>query len=193
MTAHIGILVGSTRPIRVGRALAEAVAEASTRHTDAAVEILDLAEITLPFLDEPRMPSAGDYVHEHTRAWAATISRLDGLVIVSPQYNAGYPAPLKNAIDYLYAEWRDLPVLLTTYGYHGGAQAAEQLTAVLTRLRTALLSPRIELTVTDDDRDDSGTLLDPEMVLARHREAVDAGLAALASAVTRSGRSTPGS
>jgi NAD(P)H-dependent FMN reductase len=94
-------------------------------------EIVDLREIGLPFLDEPETAARGDYAHEHTRAWSRLVSSYDAFVLVFPQYNWGYPAVLKNALDFLYAEWRDKPVGLVTYGTRGGGRAATALQMVL--------------------------------------------------------------
>ncbi len=179
----IGILVGSTRPTRVGRQLADQIAELARLRSEADITVVDLAEVALPFLDEPEMPSLGRYVHEHTRAWKRTIDGLDALIIVSPQYNGGYPAPLKNAIDFLYAEWSGKPILLVTYGYHGGVLAAEQLVPVLTRIKANVLEPQIAMTVTDADRKDRGQLADPCQIVERHRAPLEVGFAAIHAAL----------
>lgn len=179
----IGVLVGSTRPVRIGRQLADQIAELARLRSEADITVVDLAEVRLPFLDEPKMPSRGDYVHEHTRAWKRTVDGLDALIIVTPQYNGGYPAPLKNAIDTLYAEWRDKPILLVTYGYHGGVGAAEQLAPVLTRIKAKLLQPAVAITVTDDDRDASDHLANPCDLVERHRAQLEVGFAAIHAAL----------
>ncbi len=176
----IGVLVGSTRPVRIGRQLADAIADLARPEAD--VQILDLAQIALPFLDEPKMPSLADYVQPHTLAWKRTIDGVDAVVVVSPQYNGGYPAPLKNAIDTLYAEWRGKPILLVTYGYHGGNLAAEQLGGVLRRIRAQLVEPQVQITTSDDVRDADGHLRDAAEVVAGHADELSAGLAALRAA-----------
>lgn len=179
----IGILVGSTRPVRVGRQLADQIAELARLRSEADITVLDLAEVDLPMLDEPQMPAKGDYQHEHTRAWKRTIDGLDAVIVVSPQYNGGYPASLKNAIDTLYAEWRDKPVLLVTYGYHGGSSAADQLAVVFSVVRANLLKPRVEITATDGDRDAAGHLSNPCDLVERHRAALEVGFAAIHAAL----------
>ena len=115
--------------------MADAVASLVEERGDVEVRMLDLREIQLPWLDEPKPPSAGDYQHEHTQEWARTITGLDAVLVVTSQYNGGYPAPLKNAIDTVYAEWADKPVLLVSYGGHGsggGKSSVEQLRTLLT-------------------------------------------------------------
>ncbi|XIF20249.1 MAG: NADPH-dependent oxidoreductase [Acetilactobacillus jinshanensis] len=83
-------------------------------------KIIDLKKISLPFLDEEEMPMTGIYHHQHTKRWSKIIKSYDGIIFLFPQYNWGYPAVLKNAIDYLGEEWRDKPVSCITYGFHGG-------------------------------------------------------------------------
>ena len=124
------IILASTRPASSGPALGAWIARAVRTHPGfSAVEILDLAEIMLPFLDEPQHPRLGNYTLPHTLAWADAIRTADALVIVTPEYNSGFPAPLKNALDFLHAEWRDKALGVVTYGggKGGGAGAAAML------------------------------------------------------------------
>ncbi|GAA4216747.1 GNAT family N-acetyltransferase [Actinocatenispora rupis] len=132
------VVVASSRPHRVGPAVADWFVRA-TRTTAAElgvdVEIADLATIGLPFLDEPDHPSTGRYVHAHSRAWSARVSAADAIVLVTPEYNGGMPATLKNALDYLYDEWAFKPVLFLGYGNTSagtrGVQMARQVTTAL--------------------------------------------------------------
>ncbi|WP_370891687.1 NADPH-dependent FMN reductase [Janibacter sp. GXQ6167] len=179
----IGVLVGSTRPTRIGRDVADQVAEMARLRSEATVEVVDLAEVGPPLLDEPRMPAKGDYVREHTKAWKQVIDGLDAVIVVSAQYNGGYPAPLKNAIDTLYAEWNDKPILLVTYGYHGGVRAAEQLRVVFGVVRADVLDPTVAITVTDADRDEEGHLTNACDVVERHRAELEVGFAAIHAAL----------
>ncbi len=98
--------------------------------------MLDLAEINLPFLDEPHHPKLGRYTKPHTLAWSREIDTADALVIVTPEYNSGFPAPLKNAIDFLHAEWKNKALGMVTYGggASGGARAGRMLQPVTTAL-----------------------------------------------------------
>ena len=97
--------------------------------------------VDLPFLDEPRMAALGHYEHEHTLAWSSLVDSFDGFIFVFPQYNWGYPAVLKNALDFLYAEWRDKPASFLTFGTRGGSLAAEQFHVVMVGLRDARTRP----------------------------------------------------
>lgn len=139
----IKIIIGSTRPNRFGPHIANWLMELAAERTDATFELVDLKEVNLPFLDEPKQPSEGNYELEHTKAWAKVIDAADAFVLVHPEYNHGINPALKNAIDFLWAEWHHKPVALAGYGAEaGGARAAEQLrmVAVATKmfpLRTA--------------------------------------------------------
>ena len=179
----IGVLVGSTRPTRIGRDLADQIAEMARLRSEATIEVVDLAEVGPPLLDEPKMPAKGDYVHDHTKAWKEVIDGLDAVIVVSAQYNGGYPAPLKNAIDTLYAEWHDKPILLVSYGFHGGVRAAEQLRVVFGVVRADVLDATVAITVTDADRDDQGRLTNACEVVEKHRAELEVGFAAIHAAL----------
>jgi len=131
------IIVASTRPGSSGPAVGGWIAETARRTGEFdRVEVLDLAEINLPFLDEPHHPKLGRYTKPHTLAWAREIDTADALVIITPEYNSGFPAPLKNAIDFLHAEWADKAVGFVSYGgIAAGTRAVQQLKQVVTTLR----------------------------------------------------------
>ena len=103
------IIVGSTRPGRAGQPIAEWFADRARTHAGFDVEVADLAEIGLPLLDEPNHPRLEQYTKQHTKDWSAIVDRADAVVFVTPEYNYGYPAALKNAIDFLHREWQDKP------------------------------------------------------------------------------------
>jgi NAD(P)H-dependent FMN reductase len=124
------IILASTRPGSIGPAIGAFVADrARSQIRFDGVEVLDLAEIGLPFLDEPHHPRLGKYTKPHTFAWSRTVDEADAFVIVVPEYNGGFPAALKNALDFLHAEWRDKPLGVVTYGggASGGAGAGSML------------------------------------------------------------------
>jgi NAD(P)H-dependent FMN reductase len=140
MSLKIGVILGSTRPNRVGRKVADWFMKQVKDAPDFEFTLLDLAEINLPFLNEPKSPSQGDYQQEHTKKWSATIDALDGFVFVTAEYNHGIPAPLKNALDTVYHEWNRKPAAFVGYGGLGGARAIEQLVEVTARVGMAPLS-----------------------------------------------------
>ena len=126
------IIIASTRPERAGLPIATWIDERARAHGAFDVRLVDLAIVDLPMLDEPHHPSLRRYVHRHTKAWSATIDAADAFVFVTHEYNHGYPAPLKNAIDYLHQEWSDKPVGFVSYGgVAAGTRAVEQLKQVV--------------------------------------------------------------
>lgn len=130
------IIIASTRPGRVGLPVANWVAGVAQEHGAFDVQVADLAEIDLPLFNEPHHPRLGKYEFEHTRQWSERIGNSDAFVFVMPEYNYGYPATLKNALDYLSNEWAYKPVVLVPYGgVSGGLRGATGLQPVLSALR----------------------------------------------------------
>lgn len=130
------VVTGSTRPGRVGGSVASWFTQVATGHGGFDVETADLAAVGLPLLDEPEHPMLGRYVNQHTRDWSATVGRADALVFVVPEYNHGYNAATKNAIDYLWAEWREKPIGFVSYGgLAGGTRAVQGLKHVFLALK----------------------------------------------------------
>lgn len=130
------VIIASTRPGRIGVQVGHWFAELARAHGSFDVRLVDLAEIALPFLDEPEPAVVGKYVHEHTRRWSALVDQADAFVLVTPEYNSGLSAPLKNALDYLYAEWAYKPVGFVSYGMtSAGLRAVEMIKPVLTALK----------------------------------------------------------
>lgn len=149
---RVSVVIASTRPTRVGHHVAAWVLQ-GLDDRDVEVTVHDLRDIALPFLDEPGQPADGNYVHDHTRRWSAAMWATDALVLVMPEYNRGYNAALKNAIDYLYAEWEGLPVGLVGYGWHGASYAKSALRQTLERVTMAIVDgPGLEFdkTLTQD-------------------------------------------
>jgi NAD(P)H-dependent FMN reductase len=146
----IGIIVGSTRPGRKGRGVGEWVLGIANRRDDADYLLVDVAEFDLPLLDEAEPASMGHYEHEHTKRWAAAIRDLDGFVFVTPEYNHAPPASLKNALDYLYAEWNDKAAAFVGYGSAGGTRAVEALRTIMAELQIADVRAQVALTFMND-------------------------------------------
>jgi NAD(P)H-dependent FMN reductase len=131
----IAIILGSTRPGRNGEAVAKWVLDIAKRRDDAEYELVDIAEYKLPLLDEPLPPSMGHYSQPHTKAWAEKIGAFDGFVFVTPEYNHSTCGALKNAIDFLFAEWNNKAAGFVSYGAVGGARAVEHLRLVMGELK----------------------------------------------------------
>jgi NAD(P)H-dependent FMN reductase len=133
---NLTIIIGSTRPGRAGAPIAQWFAARAKDHGGFDVNVVDLAEIGLPLLDEPNHPRLRQYTQQHTKDWSAIIDAADAFVFVTPEYNYGYPAALKNAIDYLHHEWNHKPVGFVSYGgVAAGTRAVQQLKQVVTTLR----------------------------------------------------------
>lgn len=129
------IIIASTRPGRAGLPIGTWFAERARAHGGFDVEVVDLDELALPFLDEPHHPRLRRYVHQHTKDWSATVERSDAFAFVTPEYNHGYPATLKNALDFLHEEWQHKPVGFVSYGgVAAGTRAVQQLKPVVTQL-----------------------------------------------------------
>lgn len=164
---QLRVIVSSTRPGRIGPKVAEWVA-AQSPTTEWSTALVDLGE--LPFLDEEDMPRNGNYAKPHTQAWASQVFESDAIVIVTPQYNRSFPAPIKNAVDMLFAEWQAKPVALVGYGWTGAEDATADLTKVLTHVKADVvgstglhfpddLTPEGAVTVSGEKRDELVALL----------------------------------
>lgn len=178
---RVAVVIGSSRPTRICAGIAAWTRDTIQRDSELCYELLDLAQVNLPFLDEPLKAALGQYEHEHTRAWSRTVQSYDGFFFVFPQYNWGYPAVLKNALDYLYEEWHGKPASFLTYGTRGGGKAAVQFTGVLNGLHMRVLDDHVEAVITDDDVDGDWQLKDTGATLQPVRPrlaAIDAQLAA---------------
>jgi NAD(P)H-dependent FMN reductase len=152
---QIGVVVASSRPHRVGPTIAAWVMEGAAERdlAVAAYRLVDLAELDLPNYDEPEPAAAGHYTREHTRRWSGVVSGLDGFVFVTPEYNRGIPGQLKNAVDFLYAEWNDKAAAIVCYGSSTGLRAAEQLKLVLGEVQVATVRAQVALSIFDDLRE----------------------------------------
>jgi NAD(P)H-dependent FMN reductase len=164
----IAIIIGSTRPGRNGEAVAKWVYELAQKRTDAEFELVDLKDFNLPLLDEPVPPSMGQYSKPHTKTWAAKIASFDGYVFVAPEYNHGISGALKNAIDFLFAEWKNKAAGFVSYGGAGGARAVEQLRLVLAEVQIATVRNQVLLSMFTDF--ESFSVFKP---LARHEKSVN--------------------
>ncbi|MGN6327029.1 NADPH-dependent FMN reductase [Pseudolysinimonas sp.] len=152
MTAiRIGIIIGSTRPGRNGAKVAEWVRETAAAHAPGVeFELVDLADHPLPHFDEPISPARRSSQHAEALAWSAVIDGLDGFIFVTPEYNHSISGVLKNAIDYLYAEWNDKAAGIVSYGGAGGARAAEHLRLILGEVQIADVRQQVALSLMHD-------------------------------------------
>lgn len=142
----VDVIVGSTRPGRIGSAVGEWIAEQGRLHGGLEVELVELADVGLPLFDEPQHPRLGQYAHDHTRRWSGIVERADAFVFVVPEYNHGLNAATKNAIDFLNREWAYKPAGICSYGgVSAGTRAAEQLITTLTILKVVPLAEAVNI------------------------------------------------
>jgi NAD(P)H-dependent FMN reductase len=154
------VVTASTRPGRRGIAVARWIQRLAEEHGGFDVELVDLAEIALPLFDEPHHPRLQRYERPHTRAWSATVQRADAFVFVTPEYNHSFPAALKNALDYLSAEWADKAAGLVTYGgVSAGLRASAALKPVLSALRMVPVVDAVSVPFFAQFIDDEGTFV----------------------------------
>ncbi len=151
------VLVCSTRPGALGPAIGSWMARTVTpRARELGVDLmsLTLGDLGLPFLDEEEHPSTGIYHQSHTRRWSATVEAADGFVFVTPEYNYGMPATLKNALDYLGPEWAWKPVGFVSYGHtSAGTRAVQHAKQVVTTLRLVPVGATVAIRIADAVQD----------------------------------------
>nr|WP_205863426.1 NAD(P)H-dependent oxidoreductase [Planosporangium thailandense] len=177
------IIITSTRPGRVGLPVGQWFAERAQSHGGFKVEVVDLAEINLPFLDEPNHPRLRQYTHQHTKDWSATIDSGDAYVFVMPEYNYGMNAPMKNAIDYLHQEWQHKPVGFVSYGgVSAGTRAVQMAKQVVTTLKMVPLPEAVSIPFVAQFLDDEGRI-QPNDVMNTSADALLAELLRYAEAL----------
>jgi NAD(P)H-dependent FMN reductase len=153
------VILASTRPGRAGEPIADWFAEHAAAHGAFEVELVDLAEVALPFMDEPNHPRLRRYTHEHTKAWSARVDSADAFVFVTPEYNYGLTAPLKNAIDFLHFEWQHKPVGFVSYGgVAAGTRAVQMLKQVVTTLKMVPIFEAVSIPFHTQFIDEEGVL-----------------------------------
>jgi NAD(P)H-dependent FMN reductase len=181
--SKILVIIGSTRPRRICPQVAAWVAQVGRETISEAFEVVDLKDWPLPMDDEPGLPASGDYAFEHTRAWSRKVSEGEAFVFVTPQYNWGYPAPLKNALDHLYKEWSEKPAMIVTYGGHGGGKCADQLRQVLNGLHMTPVVTMPGFTLARAGIETNTGVIEPALEFAEHLEILRRGFAELAAAL----------
>jgi NAD(P)H-dependent FMN reductase len=155
--AKLHIVVVSTRPQRTGVPVAEWVLAEGRKHAKFDVELVDLKQVNLPLLDEPRHPRMRKYEHAHTRAWSASVASADAFVFVMPEYNYGAPAPLVNALDYLFDEWQYKPAGFVSYGgVSGGTRAVQMAKLIMTALKIVPIPEAVTIPFVHQNLDDAG-------------------------------------
>ena len=153
------IIIASTRPGRVGPSVAAWFHDRAVKAGDFEVELIDLAEVNLPMFDEPKHPRFGEYVHQHTKDWSAVVAPADAIVFVIPEYNYGFNAATKNAIDYLNAEWQNKPAGIVSYGgVAAGTRATQMLKQVVSALKMVPMTDAVNIPFVQQFLDDQRVL-----------------------------------
>lgn len=144
---RISVVLGSTREGRFGEKPAQWILEELQKQAGVTAELLDLRDYPMPFFDSQVPPSMakGQYAHESVQQWAKKIAASDTFIIVTPEYNHGYPAVLKNALDWLHPEWHRKAVGFVSYGSAVGARAVEQLRQVVIELQLVPIKSSIHI------------------------------------------------
>ncbi len=148
--SKIAVIIGSTRPGRVGEAVSKWIYEITKKRSDAYYELVDIRTFNLPLLDEPIPASMGQYSKPHTLAWSAKIAQFDAYVFVTPEYNHGTSGALKNAIDFIYKEWNNKVAGFVGYGSLNGVRAVEHLRLVMAELKVATVRAQVGFSLYTD-------------------------------------------
>lgn len=158
-TMKVGIVAATTRPGRHSRGVAAWVATTMRERSEGQLvpDLVDLGELALPMFDEPEHPRHSRYQHAHTKAWSGRVESWDAVVIVTPEYNHSYPGSIKNALDFLYQEWRDLAVGFVSYGgKSAGVRAVHDLQPVTLELGMHPLHSDVAIAFHRDHLDEHG-------------------------------------
>lgn len=170
----LNVVVTSTRPGRVGYPVAQWFVDLAVAHGGFDVELVDLAEANLPLLDEPNHPRLGQYIHQHTKDWSASVDAADAFVFVTPEYNYGMPASLKNAIDYLHTEWQYKPVGFVSYGgVSAGTRAVQMTKQVVTTLKMTPVAEAVSIPFVSQFLDDDGVIQANEIMESSAKAMLD--------------------
>jgi NAD(P)H-dependent FMN reductase len=159
------IIIGSTRPGRVGSAVADWITDRARSRDDFDVQVADLAVLNLPIFDEPSHPRLRQYVNQHTKDWSEIVDRSDAFVFVIPEYNYGINAATKNAIDYLHHEWLNKPAGIVSYGgVAAGTRAAQMLKQVMSALKIVPVAESVNIPFVAEKLDQDGRLKPNEIM-----------------------------
>jgi NAD(P)H-dependent FMN reductase len=168
------IVIGSTRPGRVGLPVSQWFHAQAVTHGGFELEVIDLAQVNLPLLDEPNHPRLHQYVHQHTKDWSRTVTRADAFVFVVPEYNYGFNAATKNALDYLNQEWQYKPIGFVSYGgVAAGTRAVQMLKQVVTTLKMVPVFESVNIPFVAQFLDENRRLRANEVMEGAAREMLD--------------------
>src|SRR5690606_21663113 len=157
MRSKLHVIICSTRPGRIGPTVANWFYDLAKTHERFDTELVDLAKVNLPLLDEPHHPRLQNYQHAHTKAWSQSVRAADAFVFVTPEYNYAPPPSLLNALDYLYLEWNYKPAAFVSYGgISGGMRSVQMAKQVLTTFKMVPLMEGVLVPMVGEKLDDQG-------------------------------------
>lgn len=145
---NVSIIIGSTREHRFSEAPARWIKQHFDQRSDVTTRVLDLRDFPLPFFDSamlPGIPGRPAYDNEVVQRWTDAIGASDAFVVLTPEYNHGAPAVLKNALDWVYPEWSRKPIGFVSWGSVGGARAVQQLRETAIELQMAPVRSAVHL------------------------------------------------
>ncbi|HYH74562.1 MAG TPA: NAD(P)H-dependent oxidoreductase [Candidatus Saccharimonadales bacterium] len=159
MAKKIQLIIGSTRQNRLAPQFAAWIEAQAAQNSDIELEVVDLKEWNLPFMDSPVPPAYGPVDTPEAKAWTAKLAEAEGFIFLSAEYNRSVPAPLKNALDYTVAEWKEKPAIIATYGYiDGGASASRHLEDIFAWLKVAVVDTKVNMLIQKDWLDENGAV-----------------------------------
>lgn len=174
MALKLNVIIGSTRPGRLGPAVAEWFQDYARTHGAFDAELVDLAAFNLPVYDEPRHPRLKQYEHAHTKAWSASVESADAYAFVTPEYNYFAPPALVNALDYVYGEWSRKPAGIVSYGgVSAGLRAAQALKQQLTTLNVMPVPQGVAIPMFTSLIGEDGRFQPNELILASAKSMLD--------------------
>ena len=177
MSKNIQIIIGSTRQNRLGGQIAEWVTKHAEAHEGLNVEVVDLAEENLPFFDAAVSPMYAPDDSPASKAWGEKIGRADGYIFVTPEYNRSVPAPLKNAIDFLYGPWNGKPAAIVSYGWiDGGSSASAHLEDILSWVKLSISESKVALKLTPEIMGEDGSIKDIDAAFADHVAVIESAV-----------------
>ena len=165
MPLKLQVIICSTRPGRVGPAVARWFHEFARQHGTFDAELIDLADFDLPLLDEPQHPRMQQYTHEHTKRWSASVDRADAYIFVTPEYNYSAPPALVNAVDYLYTEWTYKPCGFVSYGgVSGGLRSAQSAKPLVTTVKMMPMAEGVAIPMVHKHIQENGAFASNELI-----------------------------
>lgn len=175
----ISVVIGSVRPVRVGEQVAKELLPIIQGFTEHTVRIVDLKDQKLPLAEETLPPRMGQYQLDSTKAWAKVVDESDAFIFISPEYNGGYAASLKNALDLVFAEWGGKPAGIIGYGWGGAGRATSQLAAIVPNYDMTLVGEPVGIAFGDNAPGETGLVADPAALVTPAIELVKAQVEAI--------------